>query len=231
MNLPRNLALALAAIALLAIFISQRETIGLILSDATFLRNWVVSFGPAAPAVLIALQIVQIVVAPIPAQAIGMVSGYLYGFWGGLVITFFGGTLGSITALMLGRFIGKPIVYKFADEQVIAWVQRFNRVRSVPIWAVIFALPIGDPLLYAAGLTGISLRTLIVGAAIGRFPGMIFANFFGAETESLGAWAWVFGFVIGGILLTLFSLWHRQIQAATELLARRLGHDVRAESE
>jgi uncharacterized membrane protein YdjX (TVP38/TMEM64 family) len=230
-TLARNIALALAALLLLAFFVVNRETIGLALSDATFLRNWVLSFGPAAPLVLIGLQIVQIVVAPIPAQAIGMVSGYLYGFWGGLGITFVGGTLGSVTALLLGRLIGKPIVYKFADERVIRWVQRFNQVRSVLIWAVIFALPIGDPLLYAAGLTSITLRTLIIGAAIGRFPGMMFANYFGAETDSLGPWAWVFGFTIGGVLLALFSLWHRQIQAATESLARRLGHDVRTEPE
>jgi uncharacterized membrane protein YdjX (TVP38/TMEM64 family) len=230
-SVARNVALAFAALLLLLVCFLNRDTIGLALSDATFLRNWVLSFGAAAPVVLIGLQVLQIVVAPIPAQAIGMVSGYLYGFWGGLLITFVGGMLGSIAALLMGRLIGKPIVYKFADERVIAWVQRFDRVRSRLIWAVIFALPIGDPLLYAAGLTGIPLPTLIIGAAIGRFPGMMFANYFGAETDSLGPWAWVLGFVIGGVLLALFSLWHRQIQAATEGLARRLGHDVRAEPE
>lgn len=231
MNLARNVALAVAALLLLTVFVFNRDTVGLLLSDATFLRNWVTSFGPAAPAVLIGLQITQIVVAPIPAQAIGMVSGYLYGFWGGLVITFVGGTIGSVAALLAGRLIGKPIVDKFADERVIQWVQRFDQVRSVPVWALIFALPIGDPLLYAAGLTGVSLRTLIVGAAIGRFPGMIFSNYFGSETDSLGAWAWVFGFVIGGVTLALFSLLHRRVEAATVSLARRLGHQVRAEPE
>ncbi|MFN8535791.1 MAG: VTT domain-containing protein [Dehalococcoidia bacterium] len=229
--MARNVALGMAALLLLVLFVVNRDSIGLLLSDASFLRNWVLSFGPAAPVALLGLQIIQIVIAPIPAQAIGMVSGYLYGFWGGLVVTFIGGTIGSIVALSLGRYVGKPIVSKFADGRVIAWVQRFDRVSSVAIWAVIFALPIGDPLLYAAGLTGLSLRMLIVGATIGRFPGMMFANYFGAETETLGPWAWVFGFAIGGVTMALFTLNHRRIQRATESLARRLGHDIHPEPE
>jgi uncharacterized membrane protein YdjX (TVP38/TMEM64 family) len=199
------------------------------LSDTTALRRWVHSFGPLAPLVLFALQLLQIVIAPIPAQAIGMAAGYLYGFWGGLAITFVGGVVGSVCALFLGRFLGRPLVARFAGGRLIAWISRFDRVRSAIIWAILFALPIGDPLLYAAGLTGVSLRTLTLGAVLSRLPGIAFANYFGAGTEVIGWWAWVGGLTIGGISTALFSLYHRQAQQATERLARWLGQDVRPE--
>ncbi|MCL6648929.1 MAG: VTT domain-containing protein [Chloroflexi bacterium] len=229
MKTGRVFLLCLAAGVGVLLLVQYGQPLLDVLSDATALRRWVRSFGPLAPLVLFALQVLQIVIAPISAQAIGMAAGYLYGFWGGLAITFVGGVAGSVCALLLGRFLGRPLVARFADGRLIAWISRFDRVRSVIIWAILFALPIGDPLLYAAGLTGVSLRTLTLGAVIGRLPGMAFATYFGAGTEVIGWWAWVFGLTIGGISTALFSLYHRQAQHATERLVRWLGHEIRPE--
>src|SRR5690606_25757833 len=42
----------------------------------------------------IGLQVAQVVVAPIPGQLVGLVAGYLFGFWLGLALTMGGLALG-----------------------------------------------------------------------------------------------------------------------------------------
>ncbi|MCX8015428.1 MAG: hypothetical protein N2748_05360, partial [candidate division WOR-3 bacterium] len=49
----------------------------LIFSDQQRIRNFVSSFGVKAPLILVAIQILQIIFAPIPGHFIGFTAGYL----------------------------------------------------------------------------------------------------------------------------------------------------------
>ncbi|MCS7002328.1 MAG: VTT domain-containing protein [Dehalococcoidia bacterium] len=225
MKVTRSRFLSAVAIStVLLVLWLYRDPLWRLLSDETVLHDWLASLGPFGPLAIIALQIVQIVFAPIPGQVIGMAAGYMYGFWGGMALTFIGGTLGAVCAMLAGRHVGRPLVAKFAEGAIIAYVRRFDHVRSPMVWACVFALPIGDPICFAAGLTRVPLHLLIVGAMIGRMPFQVMSTFFGAETHTLGAWSWVIGGVIGVVGSVVFYLYADRIKAGTLALARRSEH-------
>src|SRR3989304_95117 len=69
--------------------------------------------GPWGPLVFIGLQALQVVVAPIPGEATGVIGGYLFGTLPGLIYSTIGLTLGSCLGFGLGRWLGLPFVRRF----------------------------------------------------------------------------------------------------------------------
>ncbi len=212
--------LAAAGVGALVLWLSGLP-INVIVTEPAHLRAWLLALGPFAPLGVILLQVLQIVIAPIPGQAIGMMSGYLYGFWGGIAISMLGGLAGSACALLLARKFGRPVVLRFANTKAVSFAQKFDRIQSPLVWAVVFALPIGDPLIFAAGLTNVAIPRLLLGALLGRLPGQLLACYFGAESASIGVIAWVIAFAIGGIGSLLLLRFGDRIERRTLRLAKR----------
>src|SRR5881409_3405758 len=52
--------------------------------DKHFLKHTVAAWGWAAPVVFIAIQALQVIIAPIPGEITGPVGGALFGTWWGL---------------------------------------------------------------------------------------------------------------------------------------------------
>jgi len=69
------------------------------------------ALGPfGAPLAFITVQILQVVLAPIPGEASGFVGGYLFGVLPGLVYSTVGLTIGSVINFTLGRLLGRRYV-------------------------------------------------------------------------------------------------------------------------
>jgi uncharacterized membrane protein YdjX (TVP38/TMEM64 family) len=198
-----TLVLGALFVALLGTFILYRDSIWSIVSDPDHLKSWIATAGPLGPISIIALQIIQIVIAPIPGQAISMAAGYAYGFWSGSLLTIIGGAIGASFAILIGRYCGRPLTTRVAGPSVIEFVGRFDRIKSPFIWALVFALPIGDPICYAAGLTSVALPRLLLAAVIGRLPAQIIAIFLGTSVGEYGMVAVEAGLIAGGIFATI----------------------------
>ena len=69
----------------------------------------ITSFHPYDEVFLILLQIIQVVAAPIPGEATGLIGGYLYGPYLGTLYSTIGLTIGSWIAFILARFFGMPL--------------------------------------------------------------------------------------------------------------------------
>jgi uncharacterized membrane protein YdjX (TVP38/TMEM64 family) len=65
------------------------------------------SYGPYSPLVFILLQIIQVVVAPIPGEAIEFLGGYVFGVWAGMFYSMIGLILGSWFAFSTARIFEK----------------------------------------------------------------------------------------------------------------------------
>lgn len=79
--------------------------------DAEQARRLVEDAGAWGPLVLIGMQVVQVVVAPIPGQITGLVGGYLFGPVLGVVYTTIGATIGFMQAKEMNTFL----VYPYGD--------------------------------------------------------------------------------------------------------------------
>ena len=78
------------------------------LSNQEQVRAWTEGFGAWGPIAIVLLTIAQVILAPIPGQAIQAVGGYLYGPWLGTLYSMIGLAIGSFITFWLARFMSNP---------------------------------------------------------------------------------------------------------------------------
>jgi uncharacterized membrane protein YdjX (TVP38/TMEM64 family) len=154
----------------------------------------------------VGLQVAQVLVAPIPGQLVGLVAGYLFGFWLGLGLTMAGLALGTFLAIGLGRLLGEGVVRRLVPKKHL---DRFDAlIAGGGLWNffLIFLLPLfpDDAACFLAGLTRLPLWQLVGVALLGRLPGMAVLTFVGA---SAGEGSTVGSVVLGAALAAAVALW------------------------
>ncbi|MFB6168092.1 MAG: VTT domain-containing protein, partial [Haloferacaceae archaeon] len=90
------------------------------LADPAVLTALVRDAGPAAPAVFLLVQVVQVLVAPIPSPAVALIGGYLFGPVVGSLLSVAGVAVGSALAFWLARRFGRAVVERFVPAGAIA---------------------------------------------------------------------------------------------------------------
>ena len=153
---------------------------GVFLADRERVSEAISSAGIWAPIIYIFLQIAQTVLAPIPGGAVGLVGGFLFGWWG-ILWTLIGSTIGYWIVLSLSRRLGRPFVEKVVSKELMAKFDYLTNDRGPLVFFLIFLIPglPDDIVMYIAGLSQISLRKLLVMATVGRIPSMIGTNMIG----------------------------------------------------
>jgi len=151
------------------------------LTDTQALRELIRGYGIWAPLVLILLQTVQVVAAPIPGQVLAVVAGYLFGAWWGTLYNMIGITIGSTIAFWISRRYGRAYVENIVHEEALG---RFDAVSddygrsALFFFFLVPGLP-DDVICFAGGLTDIPLWQLIVLAVVGRAPAFFLVNVVG----------------------------------------------------
>jgi uncharacterized membrane protein YdjX (TVP38/TMEM64 family) len=84
--------------------------------DKHFLKATVASWGWAAPLVFIAIQAMQVIIAPIPGEITGPVGGALFGTAWGMFYSTVGLTVGTLVCFGLGRMWGEPLTRPWLSE-------------------------------------------------------------------------------------------------------------------
>jgi uncharacterized membrane protein YdjX (TVP38/TMEM64 family) len=170
----------LAALVVAGVTVVLGDRLSL-LTDAAAVRAYVRGFGIWAPVVLIGLQTLQVVLAPIPGQVLGVVAGYLFGPWWGTLFNMIGIGLGSALAFWLSRRFGRTYVERTIHAEVL---DRFDAIvdrGGLSALFVLFLVPglPDDALCFVGGLTPIPLRRLVLVAVVGRAPAFFLVNVFG----------------------------------------------------
>ena len=91
--------------------------------DPHQLKAFVHSFGSYSPLAYILLQVLQVIVAPIPGGAIEFLGGYLFGAKAGFLYSMVGSMLGSWLAFSLAKILGKIAVEKLVSPETM---RKFN---------------------------------------------------------------------------------------------------------
>jgi uncharacterized membrane protein YdjX (TVP38/TMEM64 family) len=195
---------AILVVTFAAVYVLVRREFAFLLSART-LRAYVAGFGPWGPVVLVALQAIQVVVAPVPGQVLAVVAGFLYGAWWGTLYNVVGITIGSTVAFWLARRFGRSYVERVVHDDALA---RFDGIEDTHARAALFVfflvpgLP-DDVLCFVGGLTRVPLAHLVLIAVVGRAPAFFLANVFG---EFLGANRNVEAAVLGAAILAATAL-------------------------
>ena len=202
------LAVALIAAALVGLYFYLKQAGYLtVFTSVEALQDYVRGFGPWAPVVFILLQIAQVIFAPIPGNVTTLAGGALFGFWPAFLYSSVAIFLGSLVAFGIGRFCGKPIVYKLvspaiADKylNVLAGKQRLTL-------ALLFLFPFfpDDALCLLAGLTGYRWGWFAGMILLTRPWGTIVSSLVGSGEISIPLWGWAL-IVAAAVGLMVFSI-------------------------
>lgn len=161
------------------------------LTDTRAVRELIRGYGIWAPVVLIVLQAVQVVVAPIPGQVLAVVAGYLFGAWWGTLYNMIGIAIGSTIAFWLSRRYGRAYVETIVHDEALAQFDSVSEDYGRSALFFFFLVPglPDDILCFAGGLTKIPLWQLIVLAVVGRAPAFFLVNVVGEllSTENFAA--------------------------------------------
>lgn len=152
-----------------------------LLSNRDELVRVINKVGPLAPLVYILLQIVQVVVAPIPGQIVGGVGGFLFGHWG-ILWTSIGSIIGFWLVFLIARRFGRPLIERvFSKSAVAKFDFIINANGAAFIIFAVFLLPgfPDDLICYLAGLTKLPMRKLLLISILGRFPTIVLTNYIG----------------------------------------------------
>jgi uncharacterized membrane protein YdjX (TVP38/TMEM64 family) len=155
-----------------------------LVSDRAQIEAFMKVWGPmGAPLAFIAVQVFQVVLAPIPGEASGFAGGYLFGVLPGLVYSTIGLTLGSVINFMLGRLLGRRYVASWMSAESLHRFDTLAKRQGTILFFIFFLFP-GFPKDYLCvflGLTSISLKVFALMAGIGRIPGTLMLSVQGAR--------------------------------------------------
>jgi uncharacterized membrane protein YdjX (TVP38/TMEM64 family) len=170
------------------------------LLDPIEARAFVSDFGFFAPAALVLLQALQVLLAPIPGQVLAVVAGYLFGPWWGTFYNMIGITIGSTAAFWLSRRFGRSYVESIVHDELLETFDGIADDHALAALFVLFLVPgmPDDVLCFVGGVTNVRLWKLVAVAIVGRTPAFFLVNVFGAR---LGA-----GDLNGAALLAILLL-------------------------
>jgi uncharacterized membrane protein YdjX (TVP38/TMEM64 family) len=172
------------------------------------LREFFANFGAAAPLVYFLLVTAEVVVAPIPGLMLYAPGGVIFGAFWGRAISLAGNVAGAGVACAVARSLGGDrLAHWFAEEKLarvrsgleqyggwLAFLLRLNPLTS------------SDVVSYAAGLTEIPVRTVMLATAAGMAP-LCFAQAWLAEGLLTAFPQLIYGLVIACGVYFVVVVW------------------------
>jgi uncharacterized membrane protein YdjX (TVP38/TMEM64 family) len=176
-------------------------------------KKTISSYGAYAPLAYILLQIIQVIIAPIPGGAIEFLGGVIFGVKAGFIYSMIGLLIGSWIAFNLARIFEKIAVEKFVSEQTRKKFDYLVEHEGVILSFILFLLPgfPKDALCYILGLTPMHLGIFLIISTIGRIPGTLIATLQGAK--AFDHQYYTFGILLGAsaLVILVFYIYHGEI--------------------
>jgi uncharacterized membrane protein YdjX (TVP38/TMEM64 family) len=196
--------------------------------DQEVFKKVVRSYGAYGPLAYILLQILQVVIAPVPGGAIEFLGGVLFGVKAGLIYSMIGLILGSWLAFELARIFEKVAVEKFVSEKTRKKFDYLVEHQGVILSFILFLIPgfPKDALCYILGLTPMHLGIFLIISTIGRIPGTLMATLQGAK--AFEHQYYTFGILLGlsFLVILIFYIYHEEIHNLVKKLKKREREEV-----
>jgi len=145
------------------------------ISDRDQVEQFVAAFGRGAPLAFMSLQILQVVLAPVPGEATGFIGGYIFGTARGFIYSSLALAAGSWINFAIGRFLGRRYVRHWIPADKLVRFDHLLKRQGIIVLLILFIFP-GFPKDYLClflGITAIPLNAFLLIASIGRMPGTL----------------------------------------------------------
>ncbi|MCX6840892.1 MAG: VTT domain-containing protein [candidate division WOR-3 bacterium] len=187
------------------------------------LRVLVRSWGAWAPVGIVLFQVVQVVVAPLPGNAMSFAAGYALCLWPTVVWLMIGVLLGATVDFLLIKLLGRRLLRYFLPPNRLAQLDALVLRRGTFYIFLLLLVPnpVGDWVYYLAGLTTMPLPVFLGLVFIGRLPSNLLECAVGASATHFGWREWAIVGLVAAILGLLYYQYRNRIEAALDRLSSR----------
>jgi uncharacterized membrane protein YdjX (TVP38/TMEM64 family) len=189
------------------------------------LKKLILSYGAYSPLAYILLQILQVIVAPIPGGAIEFLGGYLFGVNAGFVYSMIGLILGAAVAFGLAKVFERVAVERFVSPETRKKFGYLIGHEGTILSFLLFLIPgfPKDALCYILGLTPMRWGIFLLVSTIGRIPGTLMACLQGAKAFDHQYKALIVLSGFSAVLLLVFYIYHNEIHQMIKKLKKTKG--------
>ncbi len=183
------------------------------LHDRHQLKKVILSYGPYSPVAYMLIQVLQVVIAPIPGGAIEFIGGYLFGAQAGFLYSMVGLLVGSWIAFSLARVFEKLAVEKFVSAGTRKKFGYLIGHEGAILSFLLFLIPgfPKDALCYILGLTPMRLGIFLFISTVGRIPGTLMACLQGGKAFDYQYKTFLILSGISALVILIFYIYHDEI--------------------
>ena len=177
--------------------------------DIESARQWFSSFGIVAWLMLFIIQLLQVIIIPIPAQVTTIAGVLIFGALQCFVISAVAIILGSIICFAFGRWLGVQIAYKVATKESVDKYRKMFEKKGRFLLPIFFLLPCfpDDMLCFVAGATTMTWRYFILTTIFTRTIGVACICWLGSgEIIPFSGWGIPVWIVVGIVLIVAIIL-------------------------
>ena len=191
------------------------------METSRFTKSYSDRSAPWSQLIYFAVQLLSVLVAPIPSNITAAAGACLFGFWPSFLLTWGAVSLGSAAVFALARVLGRQFAGKFASEKLSGKYLDLIRRKRDAFLALAFLFPFfpDDLLCILAGLTDISFRRFFLLVVLARPWGLLAACAVGSATVAIPLWGMV---LLGAAGLGLFLLAMKYGDRLEQAVIRRL---------
>ena len=188
------------------------------------LRALIASRGALGGVVYFLLQMMTVIIAPIPSNVTMMAGALALGFWRALLLGVAAVVLGSVIMFLLARRLGREAVRRFLDRGVMdRYLPIIEEKQDMFLFlTMLFPFFPDDALCILAGLKEIPLRRFVIIMAAARPWGLAFAALLGSGAIQMPALAWAVLVIVLAAVFCLAMAYSARIEAALLRLVTRL---------
>lgn len=173
------------------------------------IRAMIEEAGPFAGAAYFLIQLLTVVIAPIPSNVSMMAGALAMGFWPALLLGLAAIWLGSMGMFLFARRFGQRHVQKLVDQSVMEkYLPVIREKQEVFLFlALLFPFFPDDVLCILAGLTSIPVGRFALLVLMARPWGLAFSALLGSGVFSLPVWGWAI-LVPAMVILFILAIRH-----------------------
>lgn len=188
------------------------------------LRAYIDRSAPYSHLTFFVVQLLSVVLAPIPSNLTAAAGGLLFGTWPAFFLTYGAVMAGSLLVFWLARTLGRDFVDRVVSRKLAEKYQKVIREKTTVFLALAFLLPYfpDDMLCILAGLTPITFGRFALLALFTRPWGLLFASALGGASLSIPLLAMVLIGLAGVMIFVLGMLYGDRLERA---VLKRLGKE------